>query len=632
MGFVNAETSGLCRAVLRHCLTGADRVEGEFALNRRVIALLLAVVAVAAGGWWWVKGRSASAAAATQYKLTKVETGEVKKTVSASGTLQAWEIVDIKARAGGELTTLAVNVGDEVKKGQLLAKIDPLDVRLNLNTAQANEESAKARKQQNQATYELQIDQSRIAIENATASLQSARASSQAAAARLATARQQATTQPELTRAAIASAEASYNQALKQRQQLEVTNAQDRVSAKASYDQAVANQTNSRQTLERQKTLVGKGFVSQSALDAAIANLAVLDAQNASTKNKWDTIAAEQTATIANSDARVSQAKAALESARTGKADISNRQNAVRESEASYKQSLAQVATATAALNQAIANQQNNKIRSFDIKTASASIASAEASRINAQTSYERTEIRAPVDGVILQRYVEQGTIIASALSITASGTSILQMGNISRMYCDASVDETDIANVDVGQTVDVAIDAYPGVPFEGKVYRIDPLATVSQNVTSVHVRVEVDNSSPMFRLLKPGMNTTCQFVLAKKPSVVKVPSEAVREDDKGKYVEVATGGTPAPPDAKTGTAADPDALVDIKKERRTIEVGTEGNDSMEIVSGLKEGEMVVTQTIEPVTTAAAGSPFGGGGGFGGGRPGGGGGGGGRGR
>ncbi|MEI6430990.1 MAG: efflux RND transporter periplasmic adaptor subunit, partial [bacterium] len=551
-------------------------------MNRRIIAILVVIAAIAGGGYWWFKGGSASAATATQYKLTKVETGEVKKTVSASGTLQAWEVVDIKARAGGELTTLAVDVGNEVKKGQLLAKIDPLDVRLNLNTATANEESARARKEQNQATYELQVAQSQIAIENARASLQSAEASSQAASARLATARQQAATQPELTRAAIANSIASYNQALKQRQQLEITNQQDRVGVKAAYDQAIANQKNAYQTLERQKTLAAKGFVSQQAVDTAVANLSVVDAQVASAKSKLDTIQAEQTATIANSDARVNQAKASLESSRAGTADIVNRQNAVREAEASYKQSQAQIATAKAALNQAIANQQNNKIRSFDIKTATASIASAEASRINAQTSYERTEIRAPSDGIVLQKYVEQGTIIASALSITASGTNILQMGNISRMYCDISVDETDIANVDVGQKVEVAIDAYPGVPFEGKVYRIDPLATVNQNVTSVHVRVEVDNSAPTFRLLKPGMNATCQFVLAKKTGVVKVPSEAVREDDKGKYVEVATGGVPAPPDPKTGVAADADALVNIKKERRAVEVGTEGNDAVE--------------------------------------------------
>ena len=229
---------------------------------------------------------------------------------------------------------------------------------------------------------------------------------------------------------------------------------------------------------------------------------------------------------------------------------------------------------------------------------------------------------------------MEQGTIITSALGISATGQSLVQLGDISRMYVDVTVDETDIANVDEGQTVDVQIEAYPGVPFEGKVTRVDPQAVVLQNVTSVHVRVEVDNSSPTFRLLKPGMNATCQFVISQKDKVVNVPNEAVHEDDKGKYVEVAVGGKPAPADPEAGTSIDPNTLVDVTKKHVSVETGIEGNDATEITKGLKEGDQIITQTIEPVVAAAGatGSPFGGGGvgggarGFGGGGGGGGGG------
>ncbi len=198
-------------------------------------------------------------------------------------------------------------------------------------------------------------------------------------------------------------------------------------------------------------------------------------------------------------------------------------------------------------------------------------------------------------------------------------------------MLESVTVDETDIANVDEGQKVDVTFEAYPGIPFEGKVARVDPNALVVQNVTVIHVRVEVDNSAPTFRLLKPGMNATCQFVISQKDNVVRVPNEAVREDDNGKFVEVAADkGRPAPPDPQTGTPADPDALVDLKREHRKVETGVEGNDMTEITKGLKAGEKVVTQTIEPAPTTAQGSPFGGGGFGGGGRGGFGGGGGGR--
>ena len=203
-----------------------------------------------------------------------------------------------------------------------------------------------------------------------------------------------------------------------------------------------------------------------------------------------------------------------------------------------------------------------------------------------------------------------------------------MTIGDVTRMYVQATVDETDLASVDVGQNVDVSFDAYPGIPFQGKVARIDPQAVVNQNVTQFDVRVEIDNSSPTFRLLKPGMNATCDFIADQKDGVLCVPNEAVQTDDAGSYVQVATGGKPAPADPTLGTAADPNTLVGVKLERRDVQVGLAGDDATEITSGLKAGEKVVTQTIAPAAPAAApaggSSPFGGGrrgrgGGFGGG-------------
>lgn len=588
-------------------------------VNRKVVAGVVIAAAVIAAGVFVSKRLSAASAGAgkTQYKLAKVEVGQVKKTVSSSGVLQAWRVVDIKARAGGELSKLMVDVGSQVVAGQVIAEIDPLDVQLALNQAKADEASALARRAQSEKTWQLQVIQSQIAVRDAAASLKSAEANLAAAKARLATARMQAETQPELTRAAIANAQASYDQAVQQRQQLDSTIPQQRAAAKAAYDQAVANQNNAMLQVERQKALVAKGFVSQQAVDTAEATLQVNTAQVSSAKARLDTIEAELRTTAEAADARVQQTKAALEQAKAQQMEIGNRKNAAQESEAAFHQAEAAVLRARVALDQARANVRNNEIRRFDIMTNAASIARAQASVQNSQTSLQRTIIKAPMDGVVLQKYVEQGTIIASALGMSSQGQNIVQLGDVSRMFVDVSVDETDIASVDDGQKVDVTIEAYPGVPFEGRVTRIDPQTKVEQNVTSVHVRVEIDNTAPTFRLLKPGMNATCEFVIDKKENVVKVPSEAVRDDDNGKFVERGVGGVPAPPDPKTGTPADADALVDVKltKVRLAAEdIGLEGNESIEIKKGLKEGDAIVVQTIEPTpTTPGSGSPFGGG-------------------
>jgi HlyD family secretion protein len=172
-------------------------------------------------------------------------------------------------------------------------------------------------------------------------------------------------------------------------------------------------------------------------------------------------------------------------------------------------------------------------------------------------------------------------------------------------------VDETDIASVDVDQKVDITFDAYNATPFEGKVIKIQPQAVVDQNVTTVHVRVEVDNAATAFRLLKPGLNATCEFVVKKRPDVLCVPNESLKTDNEGNhYVEVAEGGKPAPADKDS--EADPNLIIGCKVVKKPVEIGLEGNDQTEIASGIKEGDRVITQTVEPTTATPGGNPFGG--------------------
>ena len=587
--------------------------------NGAIATAVIAALAIG-GGVIVARVRSAANAAATalQYKVATIAVGNIKKTVSASGTLQPWRTVDIKSRAGGEVKVLAVEVGDIVTKNMIIARIDPTDSMTSYRQAVADYDSAVAKKEQSGQTYDLQLTQTDINIKNAEAALASAQASQLQAQARLATAQTQSDSQPGLTSAAIAQAKASYDQAVKSRGQLDATNPQEKASAKAAYDQAVANRDNAKANLDRQQSLAQKGFVSQQSVDQAQATMTVNDAQVGSAKAKLDTVDAELEANVENADARVAQAKAALDAAKRNAIAISNQKNGLSEAKAAVLQADAQVKSAEGALLQSKANTRNNAIRQYDVVSATASIARADASKSNAQTILQQTEVRAPSAGVVLQKYVEQGTIITSGLSLNSTGTSLVQLGDIERMYVDVTVDETDIANVDEGQKVDVSFDAYPGVPFEGKVARINPAAVVEQNVTSVHVRVEVDNSSPTFRLLKPGMNATCEFVLDEKDNAVTVPTEAIHEDDKGKYVDVVTS-------PGTATKDDPTSFVGVKTKRVDIQTGLEGNDGTEVTSGLKGGETIVTLEVQPTPAstpggAVGGSPFGGG------RPGGGGG------
>lgn len=573
--------------------------------KRRPILIGITIVVVAMIGFLFLRSRN-SATGETSYRVTAAQIGVVRKTVSATGTLQPWATVDIKSKAGGRVNELDVDIGSVVKAGQIIAKIDPTDSLLTFEQASADTDSAKAKESQGGAAYQLQVAQSQSGILGARASLTVARANLSAANARLQSARELYAAQPGQTAANVAQAQANYDSAVQGRAQLSQTQSQDRVAAQSAYDQASANDRNAQLNLTRLKSLLELGFVAGAEVDQAQANAGVTMAALATAKNKLDTLGNEQKAVAASEDAKVRQALEQLKSAKA-QIDVKIRLSAVNEAIAAKNQSAAQVTQAQAQLAQAESDVINNQIKAYDIAGARASALRAKASLANAKATLDQTVVRAPSAGIILQKYVEPGTIITSGLSLNSTGASIVQIGDVSKMYVYVLVDETDIGSVKVGQHVDISLDAYPGTPFSGIVSRIDPQAQVQQNVTSVGVRIEIDNTNESFSLLKPNLNATCEFIVEEKTKVLMVPSEAVQTDENGSFVQVAHAQAPTGKSRSAGKAKRAQAtLKNVKVERRPVEIGFRGDESVEIVSGLKEGEVVVLQTITASAAPAA--------------------------
>ncbi len=548
-----------------------------------------------------------SSSSMVRYRVAKVSQGEVEKTVSATGTLTPWTVVDIKSRAGGRIDNLPVHLGTIVTKGQLLAQIDPSDTLLTYNQARADIASGQSQVDQAENSLKLQKTQTQVGIATAEANLRSAIAAAAAAEARYHSAQAAANSQGALTDASIASAKATLQaQQAKLTQMISATVPQTRAQAGADLGQAKANLVNADLQLKRQKALLAKGFVAQSAVDQAQATRDVNYAAYETALKRYQTLAPELDQDVAAQQAQVAQAQAALNNAVANSVQVKLQRSAAQAARADAQQADAQIAQARANLQQAKAQVLNNQVKLAQIQQAGAAVVRGDAEMSNAKVQLHDTNVTAPSNGIILQKYVEQGTFITSGMSFNSSGTSIVQLGDISRMYIDTAVDETDIANIEMGQKVDVTFDAYPTVPFSGKVVKIDPQEVVNSNVTTLHVRVEVDNSDITYRLLKPGMNATCDFVVGRKENVVMVPNEAVQSaPDGSNFVMVAIGGQEAKPDK--GAQPDPRMIEGCKLEKRTIQVGLQGDDDTEIVSGVKPGDMVVTQTIQPLPPGPGG-------------------------
>jgi HlyD family secretion protein len=555
--------------------------------NKAVLGGIVGALALGMGGWA-LSRRSAGEAVA--YKTAVVERRDLRQTVSATGTVQPFTTVDIKSRAGGEVLVLAVDVGDRVKKGDLIARIDPSDSQTVYDQANADVSAARARVAQAQDTLGLQKATTVTGIAQAEAQVLSAEA-------RLSQAQKEAAAQPALTQAAIRQARASLETAQKQLAQLKGgTDPQTRADARTGFDTAQANLTNAELNLKRQEQLLTKGFVAQAAVDQAKAERDVAKAQAEGARTRLDTVGIGQEAAIAAAQARVNEARAAVRTAETNRMQVDLKRQDVASAEAALAQARANLATARA-------NRAQVNIRAADIETARAQIARSDASLNNARVVLDSTTIRAPRDGVILQKYVEQGTIISSGQSFNSQGTSLVQIGDLSRIFVEASVDESDISQVKPGQMARLTLDALPDQTVMGRVERTNPLGTTDQNVTTIKTRIQVLHPDPK---LRPGLNAECEFVVSEKKDVLVIPTRAVKTQQGKKTVQVLKG------DGK-----------DAKPEPRVVTTGLEAGDSVEVTSGLQEGEKVVTGILQP---GAGGGPGGWGGGKGGpGGPGGGG-------
>ncbi|MES2179472.1 MAG: efflux RND transporter periplasmic adaptor subunit [Gemmatimonadota bacterium] len=162
----------------------------------------------------------------------------------------------------------------------------------------------------------------------------------------------------------------------------------------------------------------------------------------------------------------------------------------------------------------------------IDYANAQSQLVSARTSLDLRKQSLEDATVRAPVGGTIIEKTVSLGTVITSATGAFGGGTTLLKMADLSRVRIRAQFNETDIGQIQPGQTATVTVDAYPERRFTGLVEKIEPSAVIVQNVTMFPVLVTLENGEG---LLKPGMNGETSVLVDQRSGVLAVPNDAVR-------------------------------------------------------------------------------------------------------
>lgn len=519
---------------------------------------LLVVGLLAVGGYmYYTNGPAASAQAQEDetVQTSPVRTGSITVSAAGAGTVIPAQEIELGFATGGTLTELAVQVGDSVAAGDVLAHIDDTDAQQALVAAQL--QLAQAQMQTDASVTQTGISYDDISVAQAQMTLDEAQAALDELVNFVADEDEIA-----LLEAQLASAQAGYNAARGQEAAGSTSISIEQISldqtvrslteAQAAYDTAYdpgrdweLNDPRTADSLELERDRAADALLrAQEALEVAQLSF------NA-------TVASTNSSSSTSAESNLLAAQQALEAARSGPTadDLSAAETAVRQAEL--------------ALQQAQLNREANAL----------SLQQAQLTLQTAEEAVAATSLTAPIDGVV--------TTINAGVGETTSGT-LLIVADLTTPLLEVYLDESDLNMVGVGYETDVTFDALPDQTFTGTVLRVDPTLTASNGVSVVRALVRLNaDSFAKPQTLPAGLNATVEVIGGRAENALIVPVEALREISDGQYAVF--------------------VLVDGQPELRLVEVGLMDYSFAEIVSGLSAGETVTTGLIE--TDSAASEP-----------------------
>jgi HlyD family secretion protein len=594
----------------------------------------LAVVLVAGAGvyLWPILHRTTPD---QTYVTAPVQRATLADSIAATGPIVAPTAVPLNFKNSGKLSEIDVQVGDAVKAGQILAKLEPGDLAQQLGQARANRDAA-------QAGYD------KLVAGPQPADVQAVQAGIDAAARQLAAARDALKVEQEQLAADVAVADAAVgaaqtNLGLAQAglapaqaqaaktlaaDNTAVANAQKNLDAVQAT--VAANQPVLEQQVEKAKDDLWSTQTSRDATcgrsrgaDCNAANASVAAAQTAvnsaqaqlvqTQKQETQQVTAAQTqldqarAQLASDqtreDSAVSQARGQVQQANDAvKTAQKNAADARARAAVGLQAAQAQVSVATSAVQtaQAAYAKTTAPATSADLANAKALVAAQQALVDLAQANLDAATLSAPSAGVVtaingaVGQWLTGGSTSGAAAS-AASGANnssanspgnFISLTNLSDLQVQAQVNEADVGRLSAGQAATFSVDAFPGQTFQGKVAIVQSLGATSQNVVSYPVLIAM---TPTRAKLLPGMTANVTITVEQRPNVLVVPAAAIAFAQ-GQSASGSAGN--APLSASAGSSV---LVVDTngKTALQAIQAGASDGQNTEVLAGLKEGERV---------------------------------------
>ena len=522
-----------------------------------IIVFLIAVVLA-----YWIYASYFKEAVLPTYALTRVQNGSIIQSVSGSGQISASNQTDIQSQVSGTIKSINVSVGQQVRTGEIVATIDSANAAISLENSRIT--LAKLTKP---------AKESEIAI--AKSNLAKAYDSGFNAVAEIFL---------DLPTAISGMKDLLYSQDGYLSDQnssfLSSIGRTYRDSAGVNYDAAAQMY---------QKTLLEYKNLSR-----------------ASSYSDLDRLLSDTyTMTKALAEA-VTKAQNAVDYISTNQIQYNTNTATEALANTTTWASLINNSVASVVSNQNAILNSTNSLNDLLIGSDALDIESARLNLSQAQKTYDNYFIHAPYEGVI-------GRIPVSVYEQAGSGTTIATIVGKQKI-ANISLNEVDAAKVEKDQNVKITFDAIDNFELSGTVSVVDQIGTVSNGVVSYGIKIIVNSEDSR---IKPGMSVNTTIITKQKNNVLIVPSVAVKKQNGQNYVQVfnvsPTGQIDSNKTNGDNTADSSKKIIGTKKtaslttalipQNITVTVGDSDDINTEIVSGLSEGQYVVTKTT---TTAVA--------------------------
>lgn len=540
----------------------------------------------------------------TRYILGNVERGTVIATIDASGQVSTSDEVDIKPKASGDITWVGVKAGDTVRAGQALASIDNTDAKQAIADAEADLAQAKLQYQKDSAQAPIDYEETQEALEDAKTDLKNEYIDVYNTISNTYLELPAVVTDAHdvLYGTDLSGTAQSWNVSFFKNAFIGSTSGDDATTINIVTDDATGKYQKAR-TLYDENLLEYKSLSRYSNetsletfLDDSVETVTLVAEAVTSELNLIDTYIDIKEQNNHSVPAAVTtlrnDAKSNLSTVNSLLTTILSQQQALETAKRNVRNN------ERALEIYVIGNSSGNN--PISLQSSAQSIANQERNLSELKSALADYTITAPFGGTIASLSLKRFDSVSTGSSVATLITN--------QKIATLSLNEVDIAKIKLGNKVTLTFDAIEELTLTGEVVEISAVGTVSQGVVSYSVKIAFDTQDER---VKPGMTVNASIITEAKQNVLTVPASAVKTQNGMSYVEVFEAPIENP---------SPQGIVSVNPPTRIeVQIGLSDDVSTEILSGLSEGQQIITRTVTAsvaTQTNSTSSILPGGGGF----------------